>query len=151
MLLTESHKVELILVLFVLDFADFLNFVVVDLECATLKLDALELRHGLACGVWSLEANKAVWVLALFLRKESDAFDITVLAEKVTDVLFRTGLWDVFDEKVALFLGVLVLDSIAQNFLFAGLGRQEGLDVDLFSANFLSVEIVASLQGSGRS
>ena len=59
----------------------------VDLECATLELDALEIRHSLARGVWSLKAYKAVWVLALFLRKESDAFDFTVLAEEVTDVL----------------------------------------------------------------
>ena len=87
MFLTESYKVELVLVLFVLDFADFLNFVMVDLECATLELDALEIRHSLARGVWSLKAYKAVWVLALFLRKESDAFDFTVLAEEVTDVL----------------------------------------------------------------
>jgi len=111
----------------------------------------LELRHGLACRVWSLIAYKAVWVLALFLRKESHAFDITELAEEVTDVLVLTGLWDVFDEKVALFLGVLVLDSIAQNFLFAGFGGQEGFDIDFLSANFLSVEVFASLEGSGRS
>ena len=52
---------------------------------------------------------------------------------------------------VALFLVVLVLDSNAQNFLFAGLGGQKSLDLDLFSAHFLSVEIVASLLGSGMS
>ena len=85
--LTESSKVELVLVLFVLDFADFLNFVVVDLEFATLELDALELRHGLARGVWSIKTYKAVWDLAFFLRKESDAFDFTELAEEVTDAL----------------------------------------------------------------
>ena len=123
----------------------------VDLECATLELDALEIRHGLARGVWSLKAYKAVGVLSLFLRRDSDAFDITVLAEEVTDVLFLTVIWDVFDEKVALFLGFLVLDSIKQFFVFAVLEGQEWLDIYLLSTDFLSVEIVASLRGSSRS
>ncbi len=66
MFLTEFYKVKLVLVLFVLDFVDFLSFVVVDLECVTLQLGALELRHGLARGVWSLKAYNAVmWGLLL--------------------------------------------------------------------------------------
>lgn len=74
------------------------------LESFTLEINTIELRHGLASRVWSLEANKAVRVLTLFLRKESYVFNLTELAEEISDVLFLTGLWDVFDKKVALFL-----------------------------------------------
>jgi len=102
--LTESHEVNLVLVFYVLKLAYFLDLVVIDLESAALELDALELRDSFGGVVWSMEADEAVWVLALFLREESHTFNFTKLAKEVTDVLLSASFGDVFDEEIAFFL-----------------------------------------------
>lgn len=138
-LLTEAHEVNLVLVLFVLELADFLDFVVVDDEGAALEVTVVEIRDRLGGMVWPLEAHEAVWVLALLLGEESDTLDLAVLAEEIPDVFFLAGLWDVFDEKVALLLGVLVFHGFAQNLLFAGLSVQERLHVNLLAVDLLAI------------
>lgn len=52
-LFAEVNKVDLVLVILVLDLADFLDFVVVNLERAALEVDVVELTYGLGSGIGS--------------------------------------------------------------------------------------------------
>lgn len=147
-LLAEFHEVDFVLVLFVLELSDFLDLVVVDLERAGHELLALEFFLGLLGVVGSLEADKAVGVLALFLGEKSDTLNLSELAEEVFDVLVGAGVRNVLDEQVALLLGVLVLHGVSLNLLLTVSLVQELLDVHLLAINFFAIEVIDSSGGS---
>jgi len=69
MLRLEFSKISLVLSFFVLKLADLLDLVVVNRELAAPELLVLKFFLGLLCTIRSLEADEAVWVLALLLLK----------------------------------------------------------------------------------
>jgi len=139
MLRLEFSEISLVLSFFVLKLADLLDLVVVNRELAALELGVLKFFLGLLCTIRSLEADEAVWVLALLLLKESDTLNLTEPIEELSDIFLLAFLRNVFDEKVALFLGILVLHGFASDLSLTFSLTQELFDVKLFVFNLCTI------------
>lgn len=69
--------------------------------------------HFCSCGlIWCLVANKSSWMsLELVSWLNLARFNVTILGELRSELLFSKTFWEVLDIKIAALLGHLVLDG----------------------------------------
>ena len=113
-LLTELLEIVLVAGSFILELTHFLDLVMVDGKGLVVDGQVLLGGRGL---IWLLEAHESVKLLdALTGRVHAEALNLTVLGEKLAEVLLRHGIGETLDVQIASFLGALVLDGLTETF-----------------------------------
>jgi hypothetical protein len=147
----ESLESEFILGFFVGDVAEFLEFVMADLELTFVDGLSVQFRKGSLGLIGGLEADESVGFVGLVDGEHLDALNLTlaVSSEELHEVIVGSLGVEVLDVQVASLFGVLVLDGLAEEFFLALGGTESGLDVEgLAISHVLSVESLNSLGGA---
>ena len=113
-ILLLGEEVGLILVLNLLPFADLWKFIPSHIEELSVEFLVVEVGSCFSRRLWLFVADKCYYsvrsaVLAVLVPtlNDLDALDFTAFSEKLKQLLLVVGGGEVFDEKVALLLGVL--------------------------------------------
>jgi len=144
-------EVSLILSFFKRDFAELLDFVVVDVKRSLTKGLVVKTSLGNRCLIGSLEANKSVDVLTLVVVEHLKAFDITELFESLSEFLFSGLGREVFDVQVASLLGVFVLEHLTSSLDSSAFLLQSFLNIELVAIDLAVVKLSNGLGSSLRS
>jgi hypothetical protein len=147
----ESLESEFILGFFVGDVAEFLEFVMADLELTFVDGLSVQFGKGSLGLIGGLEADESVGFVGLVDGEHLDALNLTlaISSEELHEVIVGSLGVEVLDVQVASLLGVLVLDGLAEEFFLALGGTESGLDVEgLAISHVLSVESLNSLGGA---
>ena len=109
-----SEELSLVLVFDLLLSANLWELVVGYIEGLSVEVRVVEADSSLSCRVWLLETDEcsdslrsAVLAVLVLSLNDLDALDLTAFTEKLKQLLLVVGGGEVFDEKVALLLGVL--------------------------------------------
>jgi len=144
-------EVSLIFGLFKRDFAELLDFVVINVKRSFTEGLVMKTLFSNRCLIRSLEANKSVDILTLVVSEHLEAFNITKLLESLSKLLLGGLRREVFDVQVASLFGVLVLEHLTSSLDSSALLLESFLDVELVTLNFAVVELLDSLGSSFRS
>jgi len=90
--------------LFHLKLSDFLDLVVVDQEHLTLAVVVLQVGFGLGGIGWLLVADEGKGITGGLALVKSDVFDLTIVLEQVSQVIFGVVVGEVLHIQVASFL-----------------------------------------------
>jgi len=136
-------EVAFVLGLLVVQVSHFTDFVVVDEELSSSKVDVVEC--GLCSGgnIWGLEADKSVDVLVWlgWVTEHSQILDFSLFGENLSEHLF-IGVWrEVSHVQVASLFGVLVLDGLSLAFSCALRFLECLFDVKFVSVNGVFVHL----------
>jgi hypothetical protein len=96
-------EISLVSDVFILNLSQLLDFVVVDVELLSVEWLVVEGSLSLEGIFWLFEADEGVQGIS-FLWEELNAFNVSILAEKLLQFLSSGGGWEVLDVKVASLL-----------------------------------------------
>ena len=88
--------ISLISDFFLLDFANFLDFVVIDVEDLSIEVLSIKLLYGKNGIIWDHEANESK-VRFSFFAEDLDAFDFSALSEVFSELFFGCAGWEVLN------------------------------------------------------
>lgn len=132
-------KVSFINGLFDENLSVLLNLVVVDNHTLAFKVGSCQALLCLSCLLWVLKANKCK-VVAILAFVHSDAFNVTELAEELSNLVVLPVIWEVFDIKIASFLRVLVPKNRLLLFKLSVSLLKSRSDVQLLIFNLLVIQ-----------
>ena len=102
-LFLEVVVISLISDFFLLDFSNFLDFVVVDVEDLSIEGLSIKLLSGKSGIIWVLEANESIDSFSFF-AEDLDAFNFSALSEVFFELFIGCVGWEVLNVKVASLL-----------------------------------------------